>query len=333
MPESPAKYFIPMLSGDTFGQTVYQMRFTSIRSKYLLILALSSASLFASLKFGLADSTTTPFLEVKEGSLPLIFTVPHGGSLKPLGLMDRRYGSLASDAETKTLAAEIDFAIRQRLGAPAHFVISNLHRSKLDPNRDITEAAQNDIAAQTAWRDFHAACSSITQKVVKNHGVGLLIDLHGHRHAEPNVEVGMLLTSSDLQNSDAEISSNPSLLAKSSIKELIHRTGKPLAELVRGPSSLGSMLEIRGQRSLPSAVRPEPTAGASYYSGAYIIATHGSKNGGTVSAIQLECPWDGVRDTESNRQQFAKRLADSLAEFLQLHLQWKIKNASVTRPD
>jgi hypothetical protein len=237
--------------------------------------------------------------------------------------MNRRYGSLATDAETKTLAAEIDLAIKMRLGASAHFIISNLHRSKLDPNRDISEAAQDDPGAQSAWRDFHAACSATTLKVTKTHGSGLLIDLHGHRHEEPNVEVGMLLNATDLQNSDAEISSNPSLLAKSSIKELVHRTGKPLAELIRGPSSLGSLLEIRGQRSLPSAVRPEPTAGASYYSGAYIIATHGSKNGGKVSAIQLECPWEGVRDTASNRKQFAKRLADALAEFLHLHLNWK----------
>jgi N-formylglutamate amidohydrolase len=299
------------------------MRLTAMHQKSLASLILANVSLFAAIQPGQAQTSTTPFLEIQDGSLPLIFTVPHGGSLKPAGLMNRRYGSLATDAETKTLAAEIDLAIKTRLGASAHFIINNLHRSKLDPNRDITEAAQDDPGAQSAWLDFHAACSATTQKVTKTHGWGLLIDLHGHRHEEPNVEVGMLLNAADLQNSDAEISSNPSLLAKSSIKELVQRTGKPLAELIRGPSSLGSLLEIRGQRSLPSAVRPEPTAGASYYSGAYIIATHGSKNGGKVSAIQLECPWEGVRDTASNRKQFAQRLADALAEFLLVHLHWK----------
>jgi N-formylglutamate amidohydrolase len=234
--------------------------------------------------------------------------------------MNRRYGSLATDAQTKDLALELDLAVKLRLGGSAHFIISNLHRSKMDPNRDITEAAQDDPAAQEAWRTYHAACSAATRQVTKTHGVGLLIDLHGHRHEQPNVELGMLLTGPDLNHSDAELSSDPKFLAKSSIRTLVQHTQKPFAELVRGPTSLGSLLEVRGQRSLPSTVRPQPSAGASYYSGAYIVATHGSKNGGNVSAIQVECPWDGVRDTKANRKLFAERLADALAEFLTLHL-------------
>jgi N-formylglutamate amidohydrolase len=269
------------------------------------------------------QAETASFVEVKVGTLPLIFTVPHGGTLKPSGLMNRRYGSLTSDAQTRELAAEIDLAVNARFGAPAHFVISHLHRSKLDPNRDLTEAAQEDAVAQATWRSFHAACSAATQRAAAQHGFGLLLDLHGHRHDEPNVELGMLLTSEDLRRTDAELSQDPSLLVKTSIQDWVKRTGKPLADIVRGPASLGSLLEARGQRSLPSTVRPQPSAGAAYYSGAYIVATHGSKNGGKVSAIQIECPWEGVRDTEANRRQFAERLADALAEYFSVHLGWK----------
>jgi N-formylglutamate amidohydrolase len=271
------------------------------------------------------QTETARFIEVKEGTLPLIFTVPHGGSLKPTGLMNRRYGSLATDAQTRELAAEIDRAVHARFGAAAHFVISHLHRSKLDPNRDLPEAAQEDGVAQETWRAFHAACSVATQRVTAQHGFGLLLDLHGHRHDEPNVELGMLLNSEDLRHTDAELSRDPALLAKTSIQDWVKRTGKPLAEVVRGPASLGSLLEARGQRSLPSTVRPQPSPGAAYYSGAYIVATHGSKNGGKVSAIQIECPWDGVRDTEANRKQFAERLTDALAEYLSVHLGWQKK--------
>jgi N-formylglutamate amidohydrolase len=276
--------------------------------------------------FSIAAGTSaaqSSFLELKEGSLPLIFTVPHGGALKPNGLMNRRYGSMATDAQTQELAAEMDQAVQKRLGGSAHFIVSNLHRSKMDPNRDVTEAAQDDAAAQEAWRTFHAACSAATQRVTKQHGYGLLIDLHGHRHEEPNVEVGMLLNAADLHKTDAAISGDPRLLEKTSIRDLVRRTGTPLADLIRGPLSMGSLLEARGQRSLPSTIRVQPAPNAAYYSGAYIIATHGSKNGGLVSAIQLECPWDGVRDTASNRKQFAERLADALAEFLHAHFGWQ----------
>lgn len=289
----------------------------------LLILALLSALIPLTETVCHGQAPAARFLEVKEGTLPLIFTVPHGGSLKPAGLMNRRYGSLATDAQTRELAQEIDQAVRARLGGAAHFVISHLHRSKMDPNRDITEAAQDDAGAQEAWRAFHAACAVTTRRVTAKHGWGLLLDLHGHRHDEPNVELGMLLSSEDLRRSDAELSHDPAFLNKTSIRGMVTQTGKPLADLVRGPLSLGSLLEARGQRSLPSTVRPQPTAGAPYYSGAYIVATHGSKNSGTVSAIQIECPWEGVRDTEANRRQFAERLADALSEYLAAHLNWR----------
>ncbi len=270
------------------------------------------------------DADTRDFIEIKEGALPLIFTVPHGGSLKPQGLMNRAYGKTMADAQTVELAAEIDAAVRARLGGPAHFIINRLHRSKLDPNREIEEAAQDDTVAQDAWRRFHSACAVARQRVTARHGAGLLLDLHGHRHAEPNIELGYLLRSNDLRLSDAQLSGDPALLARSSIRGLVKRTGKPLAELVRGPASLGALLEMNGQRTLPSTARPHPAAGAEYFNGAFIVAAHGSRDDeGAVSAIQVECPWEGVRDTGENRKQFAARLADALAEYLPAHFGWK----------
>jgi hypothetical protein len=277
------------------------------------------------------ESRGSRLVEVREGSLPLIITVPHGGAAKPDSLMTRRYGSLVMDAQTQELARELDAALRTRLGGSAHFVISHLHRSKMDPNRDLPEAAQEDPSAQQAWRAFHAACAVSATRVTAQHGSGLLLDLHGHRHEEPNVELGYLLRAEDLRRSDTALSGDANALARCSIRELVERTGRPLAELVRGPSSLGTLLEIRGQRSLPSTVRPQPADGAAYYSGAYIIATHGSARAGRISAIQLECPWEGVRDTEANRRRFAERLSDALAEYLTTHLGWQAPPASAPR--
>jgi N-formylglutamate amidohydrolase len=294
-----------------------------MRRRYWIFFPLVALGFFPANPACHAQTPAPGFVEVKEGALPLIFTVPHGGPLKPAGLMNRRYGSVTMDAQTQELAAEIDLAVRARLGGPAHFVISHLHRSKMDPNRDVTEAAQDDPTAQEAWRSFHAACAQTTRRVASKHGAGLLLDLHGHRHEEPNVELGYLLKTDDLQLSDAQLSADAELLQRTSIRTLVTQGGKPLAWLVRGPASLGTLLEIRGQRTLPSAVRPQPTEGAPYYNGAYIVSTHGSKNGGPISAIQIECPWEGVRDTEVNRKQFAQRLADALAEFLPAHFKWK----------
>lgn len=270
------------------------------------------------------ETVARAFIEIKEGALPLIITVPHGGSLKPAGLKNRAFGKVLMDAQTMELAADIDAAVRARLGAPPHFIINHLHRSKLDPNREIQEAAQDDPMAQDAWRRFHAACAVAKQRVITRHGGGLLLDLHGHRHEEPNVELGYLLRSDDLRLSDAQLSSDPALLARCSIRGMVKQTGKSLAELVRGPLSLGTLLEIQGQRTLPSTVRPHPSPGAEYFSGVFIIGAHGSRDdNGPVSAIQIECPWDGVRDSAENRRQFAARLALALAEFLPAHFAWQ----------
>ncbi len=289
-----------------------------------IILAVLLAQAALNAQNPVLETDAREFIEIKEGSLPVIITVPHGGSLKPVGLRNRAFGRVMMDANTLELSADIDTALRARLGAPPHRIINRLHRSKLDPNREIEEAAQSDPLAQDAWRRFHAACAVARQRVVARHGGGLLLDLHGHRHAEPNVELGYLLRSDDLRLSDAQLSGDARLLALCSIRGLVKRTGKPLAELVRGSASLGTLLEIQGQRSLPSTVRPHPSEGAEYFSGVFIIAAHGSRDDeGPVSAIQVECPWEGVRDTEENRKQFADRLALALAEFLPAHFGWK----------
>ncbi len=289
-----------------------------------LILAVLPASAALHAQPAAPATDARAYIEIKEGALPLVITVPHGGSLKPVGLKNRAFGKVMMDAQTVELAADIDNAVRARLGAAPHFIINQLHRSKLDPNREIEEAAQDDPLAQDAWRRFHAACAMAKQRVIARHGGGLLLDLHGHRHEEPNVELGYLLRSGDLRLSDTQLSSDPALLARCSIRGMVKQSGKPLADLVRGPLSLGTLLEIQGQRTLPSSVRPHPSEGAEYFSGVFIIGAHGSRDDdGPVSAIQVECPWDGVRDTDENRKQFAARLAEALAEFLPAHFGWK----------
>ncbi len=290
--------------------------------RLVLIVLLAQTALHAQTAAAGADARA--FIEIKEGALPLIITVPHGGLLKPVGLKNRAFGKVMMDAQTVELAADIDAAVRRRLGSAPHFIINRLHRSKLDPNREVEEAAQDDPLARDAWQRFHAACAAAKQRVKARHGGGLLLDLHGHRHEEPNVELGYLLRSQDLRLSDGKLSADAGLLARCSIRGMVTHTGKSLAELVRGPMSLGTLLEIQGQRTLPSAVRPHPSEGAEYFSGVFIIGAHGSRDdNGLVSAIQVECPWDGVRDTAENRGLFAQRLAEALAEFLPAHFNWK----------
>lgn len=258
------------------------------------------------------------YVEIQPGSLPIIFTAPHGGTLKPVAAKDRAFGKLSMDANTALLTDLISVALQERYGARPHVVKCLLHRSKVDCNRDLEEAAQGDPVAMATWRRFHGAAEEMRKQVVRQHGAGLLLDIHGHRHEEARVELGYLLTAPQLNQSDEALNANTAIAMNASIRELDQRSPVSLTELLRGPQSLGALLERRGIRAVPSPSRRGPGV-AQYFSGSYDVTAHGSRDEGTVSAIQIECPWEGVRDKPENQRRFAKALAESLGEYFKAH--------------
>lgn len=64
---------------------------------------------------------------------------------------------------------------------------------------------------------------------------------------------------------------------------------------------------------------------AGYYTGAYDVAAHGSRDGGAVSAIQVECPWNNVRDKPENQRRFAVALAEALGVYFEVHFGTKLR--------
>ncbi len=263
--------------------------------------------------------TLEQLIEVRTGTLPIILTVPHGGALKPENVLARRYGVTGTDSNTIPLSEMIIEELAARHGGKPHVIISRLHRSRLDPNREIKEAAQGEPTAEAAWHRFHNSAEKACDAVMKRHGLGLLLDIHGHRHLDQRVELGYLVNSEQLRSGDAALNADTALIAATSIRDLDRRSPATFAELLRGPQSLGSLLEARGFRAVPSSEKPRPGIMASFFSGAYDVAAHGSRDGGTVSAIQIECPWNGIRDKPENQRRFAQALADALGVYFEAH--------------
>jgi hypothetical protein len=87
---------------------------------------------------------------------------------------------------------------------------------------------------------------------------------------------------------------------------------------LHGSYSLGTLVEARGYRSVPSVFDPFPLSGESYFSGGYNTGRHGSSGGGTIDGVQIECNQD-VRFDAETRVSFAGALSLSLIEYLQLH--------------
>lgn len=248
-------------------------------------------------------------VEYHPGSLPFIITAPHGGLLRPDDVANRRDGNVKNDARTQQLARLIAEALADGEERP-HLVINLLHREKLDANRPIEDAAEGDARAEAAWNAYHDLIDQARADVIASHGRGLLLDVHGHSHDEPRVELGYLITSTELALDDEAFET---LADDSSIRHLADASALTFAELVRGPTSLGARLDAAGYAAMPSPRFVAPH-GLPYFSGGYTLRRHGSRDGKPVDAIQLEAPKKGVRDTRLHRIAFAAVVARALRE-------------------
>lgn len=280
----------------------------------LLLFAACAHAQSSSSQFG-----TNQYVEYIPGDLPLILTSPHGGALKPEEIPNRTYGVTGADAATQELTRAISDEIFSRGGHRPHMVFSHLHRSRLDPNREIVEAAQGNPIAILAWEEYHRFIEQARAAVVKKHGFAFLIDMHGQTHKGERVELGYLHTPAELAQ-DATILNSPGFVAKGSLALLVKRSKLPYTEILHGPQSVGALLAANGYRCTPSPQMPVPDE--PYFKGGYTTARHCT---GQTTGFQLEANRTRLRDTNGNRLKFARAFVTALEHFLAAHLRVSLR--------
>lgn len=286
------------------------------------ILIFGAVLLFSQLRSEDAPAPSSRLLandtvEYFRGTLPLIIAAPHGGTLKPGSIPDRKDGVTQRDAETDLLAREVAEAVANRTGSWPHLVICHLHRSKVDCNRDALTGTAGNKEALATWEAFHAAIEEARAASDR----GLFIDLHGHSHNLARTEIGYRLDAAQLQFGGEAFNA---LAESSSIAALMTTTPDSFEKLARGPVSLGALLAERGYDAVPSPGAPDPGLNP-YFRGGHNTELYGSK--GTKprwASIQIECPKPGVRDTEENRRKFAAALAESLEIWILRHAKLRL---------
>ena len=195
---------------------------------------------------------TRQYIEYIPGNLPIIISAPHGG-VKQSGstvggvsypdndstLPDRSCGTNERDDNTDILIRRIQDEIFVQTGCYAHVIINNLHRSKLDPNREINEASCGDSDSEDHWNAWHSFIDQASASVEANWGKGLYIDLHGQSHSIQRIEAGYNITGSQLDA--ASVNS----ITSTSITNLVSNNlnNYDQEELVRGPFSLGQLFQ------------------------------------------------------------------------------------------
>jgi N-formylglutamate amidohydrolase len=262
------------------------------------------------------------YIEYRAGNLPIIITAPHGGRLEPTTIPDRNCAACTTvmDANTMELAYQIDTAIQQVFGCFPHIVVNQLHRIKLDANREIVEAALGNADAETAWGEWHNFVQNAKNQTKNAFGRGLLIDLHGHGHTIQRLEIGYLADATDLRLSDSVLST-PQYSRILSIKNLVlnNLNRFTAAQLLRGEFALGTLLGVKNFPSVPSQQDPAPQVADLYFNGGYNTFRHGSRDSTTIDALQIECNFTGVRNTYENRRRFAAELATTLKTYFAKH--------------
>lgn len=256
------------------------------------------------------------FIEYIPGDLPLVIAAPHGGRNKPAEIPTRTDGVVDIDANTQELARTIASVIHAQTGRHIHLVICHLHRSKLDANRELLEATQGSQLAENAWQEHHAYIDQACAAAVKQFGVAFLIDLHGHGHSDSRVELGYLHNALDLADCDEALNES-TYVNSGSLRWIADRSQYSYTELLRGPQSLGALLERAGFPATPSPRMPVPTE--PFFRGGYTIQRHcnAARN---VTGLQIEANRPRLRDTAENRLLFSQALVKVLSTYFPRHL-------------
>lgn len=266
------------------------------------------------------------YVEYVVGDAPLVLVAPHGGTLTPAALPDRTCSACVTvaDANTQELTRAVADTFFARTGKRPHLVINRLHRRKFDANRDVTEATGGNRGLDTTWLWMHAAIDSARLRVTRLGARGLLLDMHGHGHAVPRLELGYLLTAATLRQDNASLVASGAM-TRTSIAQL-SLDSRSIADrgvaLLRGPNSLGALLVARGVPAVPSPADPAPLVGEEYFNGGYNTERHGSLNGAALDAIQIEHHFSGVRDNATTRGVYARALVEALLAYLARHYGW-----------
>jgi len=268
------------------------------------------------------------YIEYYAGNIPIILAAPHGGDLIPTEIPDRTYGTTVTDANTYQLTKVIMDTMLVKYGGRPHVILCRLKRTKLDANRDSVEAAQNNRFALRAFNEFHYYISEAKQKIEKDFGTGLYFDMHGHGvnpdgYYDLRTWLGYLLSGSSLDLSNDELNTE-NYANSSSIRSLVDSSKFDFIEILRGEHSFGSILSNLGFACVPSNDHYGPE-GSRYFSGGYNTLVHGSRNGGLISAIQIEAPKPGIRDNIDTWSKFASAFSKSVSVYYSTHLSRQIK--------
>jgi N-formylglutamate amidohydrolase len=243
------------------------------------------------------DKLEAKLLTTQSGTIPIILSAPHGGE-KPIPNCPERLGVgvdkfvTVIDTRCDLLASKVAAALEKTMNGKPYLVTAQFLRKNVDVNRPAQDAYESPIA-KPYYDAYHQTLQQYRDAVQKEWGRGLLIDIHG-------------------QAADSAAIYRGTNNGKT-VRHMLDRFGR--AGFV-GEQSVMGRLEKAGYKVIPSAESKEDEDRR--FGGGYIVATYGSKESGSIDAIQLET--GGRMRTGKGMDEFATALAEAIAAYSKEYL-------------
>lgn len=135
-------------------------------------------------------TTTVNHTTYQSGNVPILITVPHGGSDAPANVDARTTSFDDFNTSRESHLRDIALALASELdgvhGITPYLVIGESHRQYIDYNRDELDPvsgglneAYEDPDANVYYDEYHGRIAGYVSDIKSTYGSGLLIDMHG----------------------------------------------------------------------------------------------------------------------------------------------------------
>lgn len=234
----------------------------------------------------------TKYVTIDPGTLPIIISAPHGGTVVLPDVGERKGGedvaqfTTVRDVNTDLLALRLAEAVSKKLDGRPYVVVAKFSRKYIDANRPAKGAYEHE-SAKPIYDAYHGALEKACKEIKTKWGRGLLLDIHGQGVRADAIYRGT-------QNGK-------------STTLLTQRFG---VSALTGANGFQGMLEAKGYTMLPPAASAEKET---KFNGGFIVQNYGSHTGYGIDAIQLE--FGGQYSGRNKLGQTTGDLAEVIAEF------------------
>ena len=232
------------------------------------------------------------YLTYSEGKSNVLISAPHGGGIKPIHMPKRKYGNRLKDTYTRRLTEKV---INYLSPIKPFYVYSDIHRSRVDLNREIVEAAQGNTYAERVWNEWNTLLKYYQNEIRRLYGTGLYIDIHSHNDGD-YFELGYNLNARDYLNAFESGKINATTTIDSIGKSKVY-------DALFGKSSFHQQLKFYDLTPFM------PDGHEVYFNGGRDVEVF---SGNGISAIQIECP---VSILKKELDYVARALANIISDF------------------